>query len=138
KLDLVVAKNGLYALEDWNDKDYANSQAAIAKRWNRIKKYYWLLSAVPFVRHMAVANSVAMGSADSESDIDFFVICKPNRLYFVRTWITLLFNMLDIYNNRRHINEQLCLGFFMAEDALSISHLALPQEDPYLVFWLGT
>jgi hypothetical protein len=138
RLDLVINKNGLYALEDWDEKIYSRNQAEINKRWVRIKKYFWLISSIPFVEHVAVINSVAMGNADSESDIDFFVITKPNKLYFVRTWIILLFKVLGVYKNRKVTNERFCFGFYMTSDALSIKNLLLPQEDPYLTFWLGT
>lgn len=138
KLDLVVHKDGLYALEDWNQKTYSNNQGEISKRWNRIKKYYWLLSSIPFVEHISVINSMALGNADSESDIDFFIITKPNRLYFARTWVILLFRLLGVYKKKGRINEKFCFGFYVSSNALSIKDILIPDEDPYLNFWMGT
>jgi hypothetical protein len=138
KLEVIVSKNGLYALVDWDETNYLGTQMEIDKRWAKIKKYYWLLSSIPFVEYIAVINSVAMGNADSESDIDFFVITRPNRLYFARTWVILLFKLLGVYKNRKVTNERFCFGFYITSDALSIKNLLLPGEDPYLTFWLGT
>ncbi|HYC80003.1 MAG TPA: hypothetical protein VEC17_03165 [Candidatus Binatia bacterium] len=138
KLDVVVHKNGLYALSDWDEAKYLANQMEIDKRWAKVKKYYWLLSSIPFVEHISVINSIAMGNADSESDIDFFVITKPNRLYFVRTWVILFFKLLGVYKNRKVTNERFCFGFYITSDNLSIKHLLLQDEDPYLTFWLGT
>jgi predicted nucleotidyltransferase len=138
RLGIIIYKDGLYGLEEWSEKIYINNQAEIRKRWVRIRKYYWLLSAIPFVEHISVINSVAMGNADHESDIDFFVVAKPNRLYFVRTFIILLFRVLGVYKTRDRVNMQFCFGFYVTSDNLSIKELLLQPEDPYLVFWLGT
>jgi len=138
KMEVVVRRDGLYALADWDDGRYAENLRAVDKRWARIKKYYWLLSGIPFIEHVAVINSVAMGNADHESDIDFFIITRPNRLYFVRTAVIVLFKLLGVYKNRRRVEERFCFGFYISSDRLSIKHLLLSGEDPYLVFWLGT
>lgn len=138
QLGVVIHKNGLYALNDWDEAKYLANQLEIDKRWAIINKYFWALSSVPFVEHIAVINSVAMGNADSESDIDFFVITKPNRLYFARTWIILLFKLMGVYKNRKVTNERFCFGFYITSDKLSIKELLLAGEDPYLIYWLGT
>ncbi len=137
-LGVINCKDGLFALEDWDSGVYQANQQEIEKRWRKIKKYYWALSSIPFIESISVINSVAMGNADSESDIDFFIITKPNRLYFVRTWVILLFKFLGVYKNRTHTNERFCFGFYITSDALSIKSLLLTEEDPYLTFWLAT
>lgn len=139
QLNVIVFKNGMYALEPWDEKRLKDNQVEIDKRWTRVKKYYWLLSALPFVEHVSVINSVAMGNADSESDIDFFVITKPNRIYFVRSMIIVLFKLLGVYKSRDKVNLQFCFGFYISSNRLSIKDLLLPGgDDPYLVFWLAT
>ncbi len=135
---IIEHHHDLYAVTDWDQAAFDDKQQEIARRWNKIKKYYWLLSAIPYVENICVINSVAMGNADSESDIDFFVVTKPNRLYFVRTFIIILFKLLGVYKNRTKINEQFCFGFYVTSDNLSLKNLLLPGEDPYMVFWTGT
>jgi predicted nucleotidyltransferase len=138
QLGIIVSKDGMYALEDWDPKKIHANQIEIEKRWTRIRRYYWVLSAIPFVEHISVINSVAMGNADHESDIDFFIVTKPGRLYFVRSFIIVLFKLLGVYKNKRQVNMRFCFGFYITSDRLSIKELLLPDEDPYLVFWLGT
>lgn len=138
QLGIIVHKDGMYALEAWDSKIYQANQVEIEKRWTRIRRYYWILSAIPFVEHISVINSVAMGNADHESDIDFFVVTRPNRLYFVRSVIIVLFKLMRVYKNKQQINMRFCFGFYITSDRLSIKELLLPGEDPYLVFWLGT
>lgn len=138
QLGIIAQKSGLYALAEWDERRYFLNQLEIQKRWNKIKKYYWLLSAIPFVRHISVINSVAMGNADHESDIDFFVVTSVNRLYFVRSVIIIIFKLLGVYKTRTHVNERFCFGFYVDSDHMPIKKLLLPQEDPYMVFWLST
>ena len=137
-LGIIVHKEKKYALTDWDEKTFRDNQIEIEKRWTRIRHYYWLLSIVPFVQHVSVINSVAMGNADSESDIDFFVVTRPNRLYFVRSAIIILFKLLGVYKNKQHVNMRFCFGFYITSDNLAIKSLLLPNEDPYLVFWMAT
>jgi hypothetical protein len=134
----IAKKNDLYALTDWDQKIYEKNQEEIVRRWHKVKKYYWLLSIIPYIEHVSVINSVAMGNADSESDIDFFVITKPNRLYYVRTIIILVFKLLGVYKNRKSVNERFCFGFYITTNNLSLRELLLPGDDPYMVFWLST
>jgi len=138
QLGVIAARDGLFALQDWDSAAFRDGQLEIGKRWTRIRRYYWLLSAIPFVEHVSVINSVAMGNADSESDIDFLVVARPNRLYFARSVIIALFKMMGTYKNRTHVNMRFCFGFYVTSDAMAIRNLLLPGEDPYLVFWLGT
>jgi predicted nucleotidyltransferase len=134
----VVSQNGLYALKSWDEARYDANQEEIDKRWQRVERYRRILSLIPFVESMAVINSMAMGNADSESDIDFFVITKPKRLYFVRTLVILLFKLLGVYKTRDKMNQQFCFGFYLASDRLGLDWLVLPGEDPYLVYWMAT
>jgi hypothetical protein len=135
---LIDSDHGLYAIGGWDQKAYEANQSEVARRWRKVQKYYWLLSAIPFVENLSVINSMAMGNADHESDIDFFVITKPGRLYFVRTVIIMLFKLLGVYKTRQKINEQFCFGFYMASSDVNIKPLLLAGEDPYMAFWTGT
>lgn len=138
KQNLIVRKNFLFALADWDSYVYENNQNEIQHRWAKIKQYYWLLSSLPFVEHIAVINSMALGTADAESDIDFFVITKPKKLYFVRTLVIILFKLLGIYKSKQKINKQFCFGFYVTSDNLQIQNILLADEDPYMSFWAAT
>lgn len=135
---LIVHRDGMYALQAWDQRRFQSNQDEIGKRWARVERYRKILTLLPFVESIAVINSMAMGNADSESDIDFFVITQPRRLYFVRTLVILLFKLLGIYKTREKTNLQFCFGFYLSSDRLSLKWLVLPEEDPYLVFWMAT
>jgi predicted nucleotidyltransferase len=135
----IIARNdSMYSLVHFDSWQYHTNQMEIKARWKKIKRYHWILSSLPFVEEISVINSVAMGNADAESDIDFFVITKPKRLYFVRTVIIVLFKLLGVYKTRTKINKRFCFGFYMTSDNLSIRNLLLHGDDPYMAFWIGT
>lgn len=135
----AVEAEGMYALNPWDQSKYLSNQLEIGKRWERVERYRKLLALLPFVETIAVINSMAMGNADSESDIDFFVIVKPKRLYFVRTLVILLFKLFGVYKTRENINQQFCFGFYLSSERMRLDDwLLLPGEDPYLSYWVAT
>jgi hypothetical protein len=137
-LNAIVYRDGLYALREWDEKKRQENLQEMDKRWTRVRKYYWLLSAIPFVEHMSVINSLSLGTADENSDIDFFIITKPNRLYFVRSLIIIMFKLLRVYKGKGKINMKFCFGFYVSSSSMNIKRVMLAQEDPYLVFWMGS
>lgn len=133
----IVQEGNLYGLKKWDPGAYNANQLELTKKWQKIDRYFNWLSILPFVRQISVINSLALGTADSDSDIDFFVVTKPNRLYFVRTMIIVLFRLLGVYKTRQRIKDRFCFGFFVAENSLSLNQLLIKPEDPYFVFWLA-
>lgn len=134
----VFTDGEYYALKPWNPIRVLVNKEETEKRWQKIRKFSKILANLPFVSQIAVINSLAIGNADAESDIDFFVIVKPKRLYFVRSSIILLFKALGVYKTRTKINQQFCFGFYVDEAQLQLKNLQLKEEDPYFAFWFAT
>jgi len=134
----VVQQGDLYALTPWDERIYFQNQEEIKKRFNKIKRFEWLLQVIPFVRSMAIINSLALGTADAQSDIDFFVVTRKGTLYFVRTIIILLFKSLGLYKTKGKIKEHFCFGFYTTQDNLDFSSILLSGDDVYFSFWLAS
>ena len=133
----VIRSGNLYSVKSWNPGLYHDRQIEISKKWAKIDQYFNWLAVLPFVRLVAVINSLGLGTADSDSDIDFFVITKNNRLFFVRSMIIVLFRLLGVYKTKQQIKDRFCFGFFVTEDNLNLEPLLLKPHDPYLEFWLA-
>lgn len=133
----ILRSNNLYFLQNWSPETYHGNQLEITKKWAKIDRYFNWLAMLPFVKQISLINSLAMGTADSDSDIDFFVITKSNRLYFIRSMIIVLFRLLGVYKTRQKIKDRFCFGFFISEDSLNLEHLLIKPLDPYLLFWLA-
>lgn len=127
-----------YALKPWDVQRLDSNRAEIHKRWKKIRKYLPLLSVMPFIESLMVINSLSIGNVDQESDIDFFVITKPNRLYFVRSMIILLFKFLGVYKTRTRISERFCFGFYVTTQHLDLSDVLIEGEDPHFAFWFAS
>ncbi len=137
--DNTIYRTGnLYSLKSWKAFDLRDRQVEISKKWYKIDRYFNLLALLPFVDMVSVINSLAIGTSDRDSDIDFFVVTKKNRLYFVRSVIIVLFRLLGVYKTRQKIRDRFCFGFFVSNDSLNLQHLLLKPTDPYFLFWLAS
>lgn len=102
-----------------------------------------LISWVPFVRLVAVCNTLCLGAAEKESDIDFFIITRRGRIWLTRFLVSAI---LSVFNLRRHgfcVTNKICLSFFISEDSLNLEKIALPPDnqgrpDIYLIYWLAS
>lgn len=133
----IVQSQNLFALKKWDESIFQANQLALSQKLARVGRYFNWLAILPFVRQISIINSLALGTADSDSDIDFLVITKPNSLYFVRSAIIVLFRLLGVYKTRQKIKDRFCFGFFVTLKNLPMEHLMLKPADPYFMFWLA-
>lgn len=103
---------------------------------HRARKAIRMLRFVPYVRMVAVCNTLAFDMTRKEGDIDVFIVMSRNRLYFSRFFVT---SLLHLTRRRRHglkIQNRVCLSFYADEQALDMSTFALDDgDDPYLAYW---
>lgn len=98
-------------------------------------KYIWLIKWIPWIEMIAIWNSVAMNSANSNSDIDLFIITSPSRLWIVRIFITLIFQVLLVRKTSKKHKWKFCLSFFCTTNSLNFEKIAI-ENDIYLYFWM--
>ena len=56
-----------------------------------------LIARFPFVQGVMISGSLSKGYADDQSDIDFFIITKPGRLWIART-LLVLYKRIFLFN----------------------------------------
>lgn len=108
----------------------------IQLRWQRAKfsrqklktaqKIAKIIALLPSVLLIGLSGSLAMNNADSQDDIDFFIITKANTLWLSRCLILV---MLQILNKRRRrqqnkANNKICLNMLIDETNLSLQESA--------------
>ena len=103
--------------------------------WFKVKKYVPPLAFIPWILFVWVGNSLSMNSCHKNSDIDLFIITRPNRLWTVRILTTLYFTLLGQRKTARKHAGKFCLSFFVTEDSLDFSNFAI-ADDIYLYFWI--
>lgn len=120
-----------YALET------LKNSGSIKKLWKKTRRHAFWWQMIPFVKCVCVCNSLAMGTARGESDIDLFIITKKDRMFLARA----LFSFwMHITGTRRHgnkIKKRFCLSFWISEDGMDMSKIAF-KDDIYLHYWLAT
>jgi len=97
-----------------------------------------LFGLLPSVRLVGVCNSLAFSSADDNSDIDLFVVCRPGTIWTTRLFLTGALTLLGLRPTPKVQRDRLCPSFFVTETALDLSSHALSDGDPYLKFWICT
>ncbi len=108
------------------------------KLWKRINFYTPLFKRIPFIKMIAVCNTLAFGCPDSDSDIDLFIITEKNRLFISRTILTLLTSILGIRRHGNKVKARFCLSFWISEEAMDFEKIQIKGGDPYLAFWALT
>lgn len=107
-----------------------------AKYWGNVKRFRKWMQLAPFVESIMVCNNLAFDASDEDSDIDLFVITAKNRMFTARFFLTIILHLAGV---RRHGNKtagRFCLSFFVSEDAMDLSEIALKPRDVYLLFWM--
>jgi predicted nucleotidyltransferase len=74
-----------------------------------------LIAKFPYVEAVGISGSLSKGYYDANSDIDFFVITKPNKLWICRT-LLMLYKKVFLLNSRKYF----CVNYFISSSKLEI------------------
>ncbi len=117
---------------------YTEQVKCSEEKIRRAQKAARALAWIPFFRAMFVCNTVGMRVARRESDIDVFIVIKEKRLWLTRFLITITLTLCGMRRTKTRVANQICLSFFVTDDALNLSSLTLGVPDVYLMYWLDT
>lgn len=92
---------------DWNRR--ADTYLPIANRVSR------LIACFPFIRAVFVSGSLSKHCMKPDSDIDFFLITAPGRLWLTRT-LLVLFKKIFLFNSHKYF----CVNYFIDTEHLEI------------------
>lgn len=121
----LVDKQHIYKLDEFyslqNDVTLAERRrkgnqlaASLLARGQKIANF---LYGFPYVRSIGISGSVSKNFADEQSDIDYFIITKANRLWIART-------ILHIFRKNpflKHRHDHYCMNYFIDEADLVIA-----------------
>ncbi len=79
------------------------------------RKKAMFISKFPFVRAVMASGSLSKDYMDEHSDLDFFVITKPNRLWIARMLLT-LYKKIFLFNSHKFF----CVNYYVDEEHLEI------------------
>lgn len=140
---LIKEFGGYYSISKTQDfakeyKIFLEKKTRAHIYWKKIRRTQWLLNACPFVNLIAVCNSLPIGDVNPDSDIDLFVIAKPNRMFTARLFLTIFTSVFGLRRYGTKIHKRFCLSFYITENNLDLSQIAQKPYDIYLAYWLKT
>jgi hypothetical protein len=97
--------------------------------WHMARLSTHIIKRFPFVRAVFVSGDLSKNATGPGSDVDFFIITAPGRLWITRT-LLILFKKIFLLNSKKYF----CLNSFITEDHLEISerNLFLATEIAHL------
>jgi hypothetical protein len=87
-----------------------------------------LIAKFPFVRAVMASGSLSKNYMDEKSDLDFFVVTAPGRLWIARTLIV-LYKRLVLFNSHKYF----CANYFIDE-----THLEIEEKNQFTATELAT
>ncbi|MBK9097273.1 MAG: hypothetical protein IPM14_03955 [bacterium] len=114
----IIYRKGLfYQLndnEEFISRRYKGNQLA-EKRLQTARRVSGLISRFPFIRGIMLSGSISKGYMEEDSDIDYFVVTHPNRVWFTRLML-MLFKKVFLFNSRKNF----CINYFVDNENLEI------------------
>ncbi len=96
--------------------------------WRMARLSAGLIRRFPFVRGVCVSGDLSKNVATGSSDVDFFIITEPNRLWITRTAL-ILFKKTFLLNSRK---------FFCINYLASANHLAFDERNLFTATEIAT
>jgi hypothetical protein len=87
------------------------AEAALKKAFRRSR----LIARFPFVRSVCISGSLSKNYFDKTTDIDFFIITEPRRLWLCRT-LLILYKKIFLLNSKKYF----CVNYFIDSENLTI------------------
>jgi Nucleotidyltransferase domain len=124
ELETLQQKNLVFKLDEFYSLKDDIFMAIRRRDGNRLavpemekaKKAAALLYQFPFVKGLAISGSLSKNFADENSDIDFFIITKANRLWIARTLMHIFYKWAAFRKQQRLF----CMNYYVDETALEI------------------
>ena len=93
---------------------------AEAEKWLKVaEKKARFIGKFPFVRAVMASGSLSKGYMDESSDLDFFIVTVPKRLWLART-LLVLYKRIFLANS----HKQFCVNYF-----IDTAHLEIEEKN---------
>ncbi len=124
-LEELVAQELIYEFDDFytlhNKQDLIDRRLKgnqLAKeRMKDAHKMTRLIASFPYVRAVMLSGSISKDFMEDDSDIDFFIITEPQRLWIART-LLILFKKTFLLNSYKNF----CINYLIDSEHLEIEH----------------
>ena len=116
--DLVVFKfEDFYSVQPSDSTVHRRKKGNLAAEgfYQLANKKAAFMAKFPFVRAVLASGSLSKGYMDEKSDLDFFIVTAPKRLWIART-LLVTYKWVFLFNSHKYF----CANYFVDEDHLEI------------------
>ncbi len=120
--------------------EYFTNFSISQKRWQKVDKVLKIIRLAPFVKMIAVINSLSYNNSNEDSDIDILMVTKGGRLWTARTLTILLLEIIGQNKDQWYKAGKICLGFAFDESRLDMGKIKLNLPaggDIDFIYWLA-
>ncbi|HLP92767.1 MAG TPA: hypothetical protein VK168_01980 [Saprospiraceae bacterium] len=115
----IIFRNGHW-YQIYNDPGWVERRVAANRRADQVlplaTRIGRLIGSFPFVRSVFVSGSLSKHVMSEKSDVDFFIVTQPGRLWLART-LLILFKKVCLLNSHRYF----CVNYFVDTENLEIA-----------------
>ncbi|HKK10111.1 MAG TPA: hypothetical protein VJ939_04705, partial [Bacteroidales bacterium] len=115
---IISQQDGYLFLQgkDWTVKKRQEERKRVQHYFRIARLITSLIAVFPFVRGVFISGSLSKLRAGDKSDIDYFIVTAPGRLWVART-LLILFKKIFLFNSYRFF----CLNYFIDSESLEIT-----------------
>lgn len=140
-LPVLDTKSGYYflrgreAIVNTRLKNYNHA----SRKFKRALRVARLFKLIPWIRLIAIGNQMGANNLRDESDIDFFIITEPKRIWITRWFCAGIAKILKLRPQPDKKRDTICLSFYISSERMDTSDLQLRDNlcpDVYFLHWL--
>ncbi len=134
---IIEERNGFYFLKNRDEiiNIRSNRYNFSQKKIKKAKRFIKIFSIFPYIKMIALVNSIGSFNLKEEGDIDFFIISKQNRVWLTRLYCTGIAKILNSRPKKNNKKDKICLSFYLGDKQLNLSSLKYKYGDPYFDIW---
>jgi len=133
----IDSKNSFYFLKGRSEivTTRAERYSLAEQKFHKALRVIKVLRFMPFVKMIAVCNTLAYNNSRRQADIDLFVITKRRRVWQSRFWTAGFLALFRLRPKPGKTQDTICPTFVVDEDSLDLKKLAF-ENDIYLSYWV--
>lgn len=105
------------------------------RKYKRALNIIKILKFAPFIKMVAICNTLAFNNSKEEADIDLFIVTKHNRVWQSRFWVAGFLKLFKMRPSQDKSRDTICSSFFIDEDNLNLKEYSI-DNDIYLLYWV--
>jgi len=108
------------------------------RKFRKARLVAFIFRFIPWIKMIAIGNIIGKNNLRDESDIDFFVVTKKNRIWLTRFFCNSFTKLLGLRPKEGDMRDKICLSFFISDESVDLEKLMLRGEkDIYFIYWMA-